>query len=50
LRGAVILGTGGDGSPSGTGTWFEGVVTKGNASADVDELIQANIVAVGYGR
>jgi hypothetical protein len=50
LRGAVILGTGGDGSNGGTGTWFEGVVTKGTAPAEVDELIQANIVAVGYGR
>jgi hypothetical protein len=50
LRGAVILGTGGDGSPSGTGTWFEGVVTKGTAPAGTDDLIQANIVAIGYGK
>ena len=50
LRGAVILGTGGDGSNGGTGTWFEGVITKGNPPDEVDELIQANIVALGYGR
>ncbi len=49
LRGAVILGTGGDGSNGGTGTWFEGVMTIGNPPDEVDELIQANIVAVGYG-
>ncbi len=49
LRGAVILGTGGDGSNGGTGTWFEGVVTIGTPSDEVDDLIQANIVATGYG-
>ncbi len=49
LEGAIILGTGGDGSNGGTGTWFEGVVTIGTPSDEVDDLIQANIVAVGYG-
>ena len=29
---AVILGTGGDGSNGGTGTFFEGAVTIGNPS------------------
>lgn len=49
LRGAIILGTGG-GSNGGAGTWFEGVVTQGNPPDEVDERIQADIVALGYGR
>jgi hypothetical protein len=50
LQGAIILGTGGDGSNLGTGTFFEGAMTTGNPSDSVDEQIQANIVAAGYGR
>jgi hypothetical protein len=49
LEGAIILGTGGDGSNGGTGTFFEGAMTSGNPSDSVDDLIQANIVAAGYG-
>jgi hypothetical protein len=49
LEGAIILGTGGDGSNSGTGTFFEGAMTSGNPPDSVDDLIQANIVAAGYG-
>ncbi len=49
LEGAIILGCGGDGSPGGEGTFFEGVMTKGSASNAVDKLIQANIAAAGYG-
>jgi hypothetical protein len=49
LQGAIILGTGGDGSNLGKGTFFEGAMTAGNPSASVDEQIQANIVAAGYG-
>jgi non-reducing end alpha-L-arabinofuranosidase len=48
--GAIILGTGGDGSNGGTGTFFEGAITTGVPTDEVDELIQANIVAAGYGR
>jgi non-reducing end alpha-L-arabinofuranosidase len=48
LEGAIILGTGGDGS-NGVGTFFEGAMTAGNPSDAVDEQIQANIVAAGYG-
>lgn len=47
--GAIILGTGGDGSSGGTGTFFEGAITKGNPPDEVDDAIQANIVAAGYG-
>ena len=49
LEGAIILGCGGDGSPGGEGTFFEGVMTKGSAPNSVDKLIQANIAAAGYG-
>jgi hypothetical protein len=50
LQGAIILGTGGDGSPSGIGTFFEGVMTKGVPSDAADDAVQANIVAAGYGK
>jgi hypothetical protein len=48
-QGAIILGTGGDGSGAGTGTFFEGCMTSGNPSDAIDEAVQANIVAAGYG-
>jgi Alpha-L-arabinofuranosidase B, catalytic len=50
LQGAIILGTGGDGSAGGTGTFFEGAMTAGNPSDEIDDSIQANIVAAGYGQ
>lgn len=50
LDGAIIIGTGGDGSNGGTGTFYEGAMTMGNPPDAVDEQIQANIVAAGYGR
>ena len=50
LQGAIILGTGGDGSNGGTGTFFEGAMTMGNPSDATDDMIQANIVAAGYGK
>lgn len=50
LQGAIILGTGGDGSNGGTGTFFEGAITIGNPPDSVDDEVQANIVAAGYGR
>ena len=49
-EGAIELGTGGDGSAGGIGTFFEGAVTSGNSSDAVDDAVQANIVAAGYGR
>jgi hypothetical protein len=50
LEGAIILGTGGDGSNAGTGTFYEGAMTIGNPPDSVDDKVQANIVAAGYGR
>jgi hypothetical protein len=49
-QGAIILGIGGDNSNGGVGTFFEGCITTGFSSADVDEAVQANIVAAGYGK
>ena len=49
LEGAIILGTGGDGSSGGTGTFYEGAMTMGNPPDATDDAVQANIVAAGYG-
>ena len=48
-QGAIILGTGGDNSDGATGTFYEGVMTTGYASASTEAAVQANIVAAGYG-
>jgi hypothetical protein len=50
LQGAIILGTGGDGSSGGQGTFFEGAMTAGSPSDAIDDMVQANIVAAGYGQ
>ena len=47
--GGIILGTGGDGSASGTGIWFEGAMTTGAPPDSADNDVQANVVAAGYG-
>ena len=49
-QGAVILGTGGDGSNTGVGIWFEGAMTMGAPPDATDDAVQANIVAAGFGR
>jgi hypothetical protein len=41
LQGAIIIGTGGDGSNYGTGTFLEGAMTKGNPPDSIDDKIQA---------
>ncbi len=48
-EGAIILGTGGDNSHTGEGTFFEGCMTTGVPSDDVDDAVQANIIEAGYG-
>ena len=48
-EGGIILGIGGDNSDKGTGTWFEGAITRGYASPATEAAVQANIVAAGYG-
>ena len=49
-QGAIILGIGGDNSDWAVGTWYEGAMTSGYASAEIDSAVHANIAAVGYGR
>ena len=49
-QGAVILGTGGDGSNTGVGIWFEGAMTMGVPPDATDDAVHANIVAAGYGK
>jgi len=49
-QGAIILGSGGDNSPWGAGTWYEGCMTKGYASNVTEAAVMANIVAAGYGK
>ena len=49
-QGAIILGTGGDNSHTGEGTFFEGCITTGVPTDATDDAVQANIVAAGYGR
>jgi non-reducing end alpha-L-arabinofuranosidase len=48
-QGAIILGTGGDNSDGAQGTFYEGVMTTGYASASTENAVQADIVAAGYG-
>ena len=48
--GGLTLGLGGDTSPGGVGTFYEGVVVKGYSSDDADNAVQANIVAARYGQ
>lgn len=47
-QGAIILGIGGDNSDGAVGTFYEGVMTQGYSSDEVDDAVQANIVAAGY--
>ena len=49
-QGAIILGTGGDGSNNAKGTFYEGAITYGNPTDATDDAVQANIVAAGYGK
>ena len=48
-QGGIVLGVGGDNSSGAKGNFFEGAMTVGFASDAVDDAIQANIVAAGYG-
>ena len=49
-QGGLILGVGGDNSPGGVGTFFEGAITAGYSSDASDAAVQADIIAAGYGR
>ena len=47
-EGAIGLGIGGDNSPWGAGTWYEGAMTAGYPSAATENAVQANIAAASY--
>jgi non-reducing end alpha-L-arabinofuranosidase len=49
-QGAIGFGVGGDGSSGGCGIFFEAAITTGVSSDEVDDAVQANIVAAGYGK
>jgi len=50
-QGAILLGNGGDNSDASQGTFYEGAMTAaGTFPANAtDQLVQANVVAAGYG-
>jgi hypothetical protein len=50
-QGAILLGNGGDNSNGSAGTFYEGAMTAANTfpSDATDQLVQANVVAAGYG-
>jgi non-reducing end alpha-L-arabinofuranosidase len=50
LGGCIIRDTGGDGSNHGKGTSREGALTIGDSPDSVDDHIQVNLVAAGYGK
>jgi hypothetical protein len=51
MEGGIILGIGGDNSNSNPGrTFFEGAITAGRPSDDIDEAVLQNVQAAGYGR
>ena len=47
-QGSIILGIGGDNSDSAIGTFFEGAMTKGYTTDDIDNAVYKNVVAVKY--
>ena len=47
-QGAIVLATGGDNSNSAIGNFYEGIMVTGATSDVTDDLVQKNIVAVGY--
>ncbi|WP_051732809.1 arabinofuranosidase catalytic domain-containing protein [Kitasatospora phosalacinea] len=46
---SLLLGTGGDNSPTGQGEFFEGAITAGFPSDATENAVQASITAAGYG-
>ena len=47
-QGGLLLGTGGDNGNGSSGTFYEGVMTRGSPSDDTTDAVQANIVAARY--
>jgi hypothetical protein len=48
--GGIVLGIGGDNAAGAAGNFFEGALTASFNSSATDDALQANIVAVGYGK
>jgi len=50
-QGAILLGNGGDNSNASQGTFYEGAMTAAGTfpTNATDQLVQANVVAAGYG-
>lgn len=49
-QGAIVLGIGGDNSPWGDGTFYEGALTAGFSTDLTDSLVLANIVSARYAK
>jgi hypothetical protein len=49
-QGGIVLGVGGDNSPYGAGTFFEGAIVRGFSSEAVDAAIFGNVVGARYAR
>ena len=49
-QGGIVLGVGGDNSPWGSGTFYEGCMTRGFSSSEADAAVLANVVAARYAR
>jgi hypothetical protein len=49
-QGSIILAIGGDNSDGDGGRFYEGVMANGAASKETVDLLQASIVAAGYGK
>ena len=47
-KGGILLGTGGDNGNGSSGTFYEGVMTKGYPAIASTDAVQANIVAARY--
>lgn len=47
-EGSIILGIGGDNSNEGQGTFYEGVMTSGYPSDDIEDLVHQNIISQNY--
>jgi hypothetical protein len=47
-KGAVLLGTGGDNGNGSSGTFYEGVMTRGYPTEATTDAVQANTVATKY--
>jgi hypothetical protein len=50
VAGGIILGMGSDVSNPSQGVFYEGAITAGRPSDEVDEAVYRSVQAVGYGR